>query len=327
MKIGVTGASGLVGFNFCELAQTNGDELNILIRKDADYLDRINAKRFYGDLNDLEVLEDFCEGCDVIVHSAAMLSIGFDSYEDVYNVNYTGTENVLQSSINKKVKKFIYISTINAFNRSPSNQILNESRELVKKGNSYDLTKALAQDLVLNNREIETISINPSGIIGKNDFKPSMFGNVLRSIYKNKMPFYIDAGANIIDVEDLCKCIYASISRGKDKECYLVTGEWREFKDIIKSIRKLQKNTSKMIIFPVYFVKMMLPLLSLFPVSFLKKAAKINGKIVPGLENLSKEAIENLLTFPKMVDNSKSKSVLNLKISSLDKTIKDCIDG
>ena len=56
MKIGVTGASGLVGFNFCELAQTNGDELNILIRKDADYLDRINAKRFYGDLNDLEVI-------------------------------------------------------------------------------------------------------------------------------------------------------------------------------------------------------------------------------------------------------------------------------
>ena len=120
-------------------------------------------------------------------------------------------ENVLQSSINKKVKKFIYISSINAFNRSPSKQILNESRELVKKGNSYDLTKALAQDLVLNNREIVSISINPSGIIGKNDFKPSMFGNVLRSIYKNKMPFYIDAGANIIDVEDLCECIYSSI--------------------------------------------------------------------------------------------------------------------
>ncbi len=63
----------------------------------------------------MEVLEDFCEGCDVIVHSAAMLSIGFDSYEDVYNVNYTGTENVLQSSINKKVKKFIYISSIKAY--------------------------------------------------------------------------------------------------------------------------------------------------------------------------------------------------------------------
>ena len=326
MRIGVTGASGLVGYNFCKLAQSKGDKLNILIRKDVDYLDKINAERFYGNLNNKKTLEKFCEGCDVIIHSAAMLSIGFDSYEDVYNVNYRGTENVLKSSIKKKVKKFIFISSINAFNRAPSNKILDENRKLVKKGNSYDLTKALAQDLVLRSNEIDTLSINPSGIIGKNDFKPSMFGKVLRSIYNNKMPFYINTGANIIDVEDLSHCIYKSISLGKNKECYLVTGEWREFKDIIKSIRKFQNKSSKMIIFPVFFVKMMLPLLYLFPMRFLKKAAEINGKLVPGLENLTKEAIENLLTFPRTIDNSKAKRDLGLKVSSLDKTIKDCIN-
>ena len=35
MKIGITGASGLVGFNFCEKALSKGDSLNILIRKDS----------------------------------------------------------------------------------------------------------------------------------------------------------------------------------------------------------------------------------------------------------------------------------------------------
>ena len=59
---------------------------------------------------------------------------------------------------------------------------------------------------------------------------------------------------------------------------------------------------------------------------FLKKAAEINGKLVPGLENLTKEAIENLLTFPRTIDNSKAKRDLGLKVSSLDKTIKDCIN-
>ena len=88
MRIGVTGSSGLVGFNFCKEAQKNNDRLNILIRKDTDYLKQIDAKVFYGDLNNKEVLDKFCEGCEVIVHSAAMISIGFDSYKEVCEVNY-----------------------------------------------------------------------------------------------------------------------------------------------------------------------------------------------------------------------------------------------
>ena len=102
MKIGITGASGLVGFNFCEEALSKGDSLNILIRKDSYATDNIKAQKFYGDLNNTNVVESFCDGCEVIVHSAAMLSIGFDSYDEVYNVNYTGTNNLLKAS--KKIQ-------------------------------------------------------------------------------------------------------------------------------------------------------------------------------------------------------------------------------
>ena len=55
MKIGITGASGLVGFNFCEKALSKGDALNILIRKDSYSTDNIKAQKFYGDLNDTNV--------------------------------------------------------------------------------------------------------------------------------------------------------------------------------------------------------------------------------------------------------------------------------
>ena len=326
MKIGITGASGLVGFNFCEKALSKGDSLNILIRKDSYSTDNIEAQKFYGDLNNTNVLESFCDGCEVIVHSAAMLSIGFDSYDEVYNVNYTGTSNLLKASKKMNVKKFIYISSINAFNRYAQEEILDERRELVKKGSSYDVTKALAQELVLKTDGIETVSINPSGVVGKNDFKPSKFGKVLRSLHQNKLPFYISGGLDVIDVEDLCKCIYQSIKKGRDKESYLVTGKWRSFKEIITSIRKLQEKKSTVIVLPKFFVKMMIPFLFFFPKKLLKKAAEINGKIYPGLENFSKESIENILNFPKNIDNSKAKKELNLSVSSLDKTIKDCIN-
>tara|TARA_B100001250_G_scaffold174696_1_gene150237 strand:+ start:892 stop:1875 length:984 start_codon:yes stop_codon:yes gene_type:complete len=325
MRIGVTGASGLVGFNFCELAQSNGNQLNILIRKDIDYLKKINAKKFYGNLDDIETLEKFCTGCEVIIHSAAMISIGLDSHDDVYQVNYIGTKNLLKACIKKKVKKFIFIGTVNAYNKNSKSNRFDESLNFVEKGSSYDVTKAKAQNLVLNCNELFKISINPTSILGKNDFKPSRLGKIVKTLYKGRLPFLVDGGLDVIDVEDLSKTIYSSINKGRDGESYLVSGKWRSFKEIYKSIKTLKKSHSNVIFFPKKIIEFLLPLLSLFPTSLLKKAAEMNGKIFPGLENLTKESIENIINFPKNIDNSKAKNELGLKISSLDKTVKDAI--
>ena len=327
MKIGVTGSSGLVGFNFCVEALKNNDSLNILIRKDTDYLKQIDAKVYYGDLNDIKVLDKFCEGCDVIIHSAAMISIGLDSYDEVYEVNYLGTKNLLESSKKMKVKKFIYISSINAFNKNPVTEKLDETRQLVKRGNAYDMTKAMGQELVMNTDGIEKVSINPTSILGRYDFKPSRLGKVIKTLHTGKLPFLVNGGLDVIDVEDLSKAIYSSIRNGRDGETYIISGKWRSFKEINNCVQKRRDKKSFVIFFPKLFVEMNLPLLSLFPKSFLKRAADFNGKYFPGLESLTKESIENIINFPKNIDNSKAKNDLGLTISSLDKTVKDSIYG
>ena len=327
MKIGVTGSSGLVGFNFCVEALKNNDSLNILIREDTDYLKQIDAKVYYGDLNDIKVLDKFCEGCDVIIHSAAMISIGLDSYDEVYEVNYLGTKNLLESSKKMKVKKFIYISSINAFNKNPVTEKLDETRQLVKRGNAYDMTKAMGQELVMNTDGIEKVSINPTSILGRYDFKPSRLGKVIKTLYAGKLPFLVNGGLDVIDVEDLSKAIYSSIRNGRDGETYIISGKWRSFKEINNCVQKRRDKKSFVIFFPKLFVEMNLPLLSLFPKSFLKRAADFNGKYFPGLESLTKESIENIINFPKNIDNSKAKNDLGLTISSLDKTVKDSIYG
>ena len=325
MRVGVTGASGMVGINVCKEVINNGDKLNILIREDVSYFNNLSCKKFYGDLNDIDILEKFCERCDVIIHSAAMISIGFDAYDRVYDVNFVGTKNLLNASINKKVKKFIFISTVNAYNKKPTDKIFNETRDLVKKGNAYDMTKALAQQLVISTKGIETVSINPTSVLGKNDYKPSRLGKIVKAVYSGKLPFLVDGGLDIIDVEDLSKAIYSSISKGKDGESYLISGKYRSFKEIYKVIEKYQENKSRVFFFPRLMVELSLPLLSLFPIGLLKRAAEVNGKFFPGLENMTKEAIENIINFPKLIDNSKAKKDLGLKISPIDKTIRDTI--
>lgn len=325
MRIGVTGASGMVGINVCKEILSNGDELNILIRKDVSYLDGLSCNKFYGDLSDIDILEKFCDKCDVIIHSAAMISIGFDAYDQVYEVNFVGTKNLLDASIKKKVKKFIFISSVNAYDKKPIDQNFDEKRELVRKGNAYDMTKALAQELVTSTEEIETVSINPTSVLGKNDFKPSRLGKIIKGVHSGKLPFLVDGGLDVIDVEDLSKAIYSSISNGRDGESYLISGKFRSFKKIYEVITKYQDKKSRIFFFPRLMVELSLPLLSLFPIGLLKRAAEVNGKFFPGLENMTKEAIENIINFPKHIDNSKAKKDLGLKISPLEKTIKDTI--
>jgi len=325
MRIGVTGASGMVGINVCKEILRNGDELNILIREDVSYLSDLPCNKFYGDLSDIDTLEKFCDKCDVIIHSAAMISIGFDAYDQVYEVNFVGTKNLLDTSIRKKVKKFIFISTVNAYDKKPLDQNFDEKRRLVRKGNAYDMTKALAQELVTSTEEIETVSINPTSVLGKNDFKPSRLGKIIKGVHSGKLPFLVDGGLDVIDVEDLSKAIYSAISNGKDGESYLISGKFRSFKEMFEVIKKYQDKKSRIFFFPRLVVELSLPLLSLFPIGLLKRAAEINGKFFPGLENMTKEAIENIINFPKHIDNSKAKKDLGLKISPIEKTIKDTI--
>ena len=189
------------------------------------------------------------------------------------------------------------------------------------------MTLAMGQELVMSTDGIDKVSINPTSILGKNDFKPSRLGKVVKTLYAGKLPFLVNGGLDVIDVEDLSKAIYSSIKNGRDGEAYIISGKWRSFKEINNSVQKNRDSKSFVLFFPKLFVEMNLPLLNLFPKSFLKKAADFNGKLFPGLENLTKESIENIINFPKNIDNSKAKKDLGLTISPLDKTVKDSIYG
>ena len=172
MRIGVTGSSGLVGFNFCKEALKNNETLNILIRKDTEYLKQIDANIFYGDLNDKKVLDEFCEGCDVIVHSAAMISIGFDSYKEVYEVNYVGTKNLLdlirfkQENVSKR-PIFFHFSTDEVYGDIESGEHV--ETDLLHPSNPYSAAKAAADMLVLawaSTYGIEYVILRPTNNYG-----------------------------------------------------------------------------------------------------------------------------------------------------------------
>ena len=324
MKIGITGATGLLGNNLCRKLLELDYKVNVLIRENNSLAIRdLNVNKFIGDLHNTKMLENFCQGCDVIVHSAALISIGKEKNEKVYEVNILGTKNILDASIKCDVKKFIYISSINAYKKFPLNQPINEKRNLVEKGFAYDLSKSKAQQLVLKKNNIDTLVFNPTSVLGPNDFKPSLLGSTIDDLYNNKLPFILNGGVDIIDVRDLSNAIIESINIKKTKESYIISGKWYSFKEIVGIIKSINQSKKIVITVPLWYIKSMFPIINLFPNKFLLFATKMNSYFIPGLKNLTKESLYNIIYFNKKIDNSKAKKELKLKIRPLTETLRD----
>ncbi|GIR73103.1 MAG: hypothetical protein CM15mP75_6150 [Flammeovirgaceae bacterium] len=60
------------------------------------------------------------------------------------------------------------------------------------------MTKAMGQELVMSTDGIDKVSINPTSILGKYDFKPSRLGKVVKTLYAGKLPFLVNGGLMLL---------------------------------------------------------------------------------------------------------------------------------
>ena len=68
------------------------------------------------DWNNKNKLDEICKGMDLIIHASGMNSKDCElDPSDAFNINAVATAKILQSAIKMKVKRFLYISTINIY--------------------------------------------------------------------------------------------------------------------------------------------------------------------------------------------------------------------
>ncbi len=78
MKVAITGATGHVGISVMEELKRRGIELKALAFNDAHYLESQGIEHVKGHVNSREDMEKLLDGCDALIHSAAVISIVLD---------------------------------------------------------------------------------------------------------------------------------------------------------------------------------------------------------------------------------------------------------
>lgn len=122
----ITGGTGSFGQAFVEriLSRHSPSRLVIYSRdelKQFEMQQKFSAKSlryFIGDVRDSERLNRALSGIDVVVHAAALKQVPAAEYNPIecIKTNVIGAENVINASIDQKVKKVIALSTDKAVN-------------------------------------------------------------------------------------------------------------------------------------------------------------------------------------------------------------------
>lgn len=157
-KILVTGATGFIGSHLIDQLINDG-RTNIkalVLKKPIDEIEVDNLKRLkkqkveivYGDIRNIDDCKEAIKEIDTIFHLAAISRPMQVSKKVYYDTNELGTKNMLEAVKNKKIKKYVHISTVSVLGLSPDGHPLSEE-EFQPEDQEYGLSKRAGEKIAL----------------------------------------------------------------------------------------------------------------------------------------------------------------------------------
>lgn len=125
----ITGGTGSFGNEFLKVLLKNYKPKKVIIYSRDEFKQFMmqeifplkkypNLRYFLGDVRDLERLKMAMNGCDFVIHAAALKQVPTAEYNpmEFVKTNINGAENVIHAAISQKVNKIIALSTDKAAN-------------------------------------------------------------------------------------------------------------------------------------------------------------------------------------------------------------------
>lgn len=123
MKIALTGSSGRIGQGVVTRAIEQGHDLVLIDRVEPPETQQKSLPFIGLEVSDYEGTVRAFEGCDAIIHLAAIPSPGRDPDHIIHNNNVVGSYNVLRAAAEHGIKRVCQASSVNAighaFSRKP----------------------------------------------------------------------------------------------------------------------------------------------------------------------------------------------------------------
>ena len=323
MHITVTGATGHIGNNLVRLLSSQGHQVRAAIRttEKSFVLEGLPVEQIVGDILVPDFCNRICKDTDVVVHTAALISIDGDPHGLVHKTNTIGVANIVNSCLEKDVRKLIHLSSIHAFDLAASGPVVNELSPSAKShGMAYDYSKVLGDEEIRRGlmEGLDAYVIHPTAVIGPHDYFNSYSGVFLRKLLTGKLPALIKGGFDWVDVRDVVQGISTIIQLSSNREQtlnarrYIFSGTWASVEEIAEMCAEISDRKKYYPVFSKQVARIGLP--------FIRMYAALLGTA----PLYTRESIDTLLHPPIQISKSKAVQEINFHTRSLAETLKDC---
>jgi nucleoside-diphosphate-sugar epimerase/glyoxylase-like metal-dependent hydrolase (beta-lactamase superfamily II) len=225
----VTGATGFLGGRLTHALLEQGVAVRAMGRNLRRGLELAAAGADFVpvDLRDAPAVARACQGVTGVVHAGA-LSSAWGKYADFFDINVTGTANIVAGCLAHGVRRLVYVSSPSVMSRHEVQLGLDETHALPDDFvSAYSETKALGEHHVraAQSATLETVILRPKAIYGPGD--QALFPRIIEGVSKDRLPVFGDGETmtNITHVDDVAQaCIKALESPQASGNTYLITG-------------------------------------------------------------------------------------------------------
>jgi nucleoside-diphosphate-sugar epimerase len=233
----VTGATGFIGGHVARRLVRDGHQVRCLVRagSDTSRLDDLGVELVVGDVTSAPGLRRTTEGCDAVVHCAALVS-DWATVQEIARVNVGGTRNLIEACVDASVRRFVHLSSTDVYGH-PGGAAIDETQVPARFANWYAQTKLEAEaQVALAGRagSLETVVLRPATVYGPGSTE--VVGEIARAIRRGNMVL-VGGGrvvAGLCYVENLVDAVVLALTHeAAPGQAFNVTDglavTWKEF--------------------------------------------------------------------------------------------------
>jgi dihydroflavonol-4-reductase len=268
VRVFVTGGTGFIGGVIVRQLRDRGDEVVCLVRspEKGKAVAALGCELAAGDLSDEAAIRAGMEGCDAVIHAAAIYEVGVPAKERpaMWEANVAGTERVMEAALAVKVPRVVYVSTVGVFGNTDK-KVVDETYEHPERSftSYYEETKLEAHKIVkrmIAERDLPAIIVQPGGVYGPGD--TSQVADLLQEFFAGKLPLlpFPELGICMSHVEDIAGGVLLALDKGKLGEIYVISGPATTMRGAIEAVASVSGRKAPKHNLPTPLMKALIPI-------------------------------------------------------------------
>jgi nucleoside-diphosphate-sugar epimerase len=258
MRVMVTGGTGFVGAHSARALVDAGHQVRLLVRS-PDKIDEVLKPMgvepdgyVVGDMTDAGAVGEALDGCDAVLHCAAVVALDRRRADSVLATNLQGADVVLGAAVERGADPIVYVSSVSALFK-PGLELIHADLPPTDWGTGYGRSKAAAEGVARRHQEAgaPVVITYPGTVTGPAAGSlVGEIGDVIATHLRVGLMPVREAAWSVVDVRDLGLVHAKAMRPGQGPRRYMCGGTFVTMEDQARIYRSLTGRRFPMVAAP-----------------------------------------------------------------------------